>query len=46
MFPRVARFRSVADLRQHLATIDAPIPLEDSSLSAARPPSRYLNPVP
>ncbi len=35
MFPRIARFRSVADLRQHLAAINAPIPLEDSPLSAA-----------
>jgi 2,4-dienoyl-CoA reductase-like NADH-dependent reductase (Old Yellow Enzyme family) len=35
MIPRIARFRSVAELRAHLAVIDAPIPLEDTLLSAA-----------
>jgi NADPH2 dehydrogenase len=35
MFPRIARFRSVADLRGHLATLSAPIPLDDEPLSAA-----------
>jgi NADPH2 dehydrogenase len=35
MFPRIARFRSVADLREHLATLAAPIPLDDEPLSAA-----------
>jgi len=35
MFPRIARFRSVADLRAHLATLAAPIPLDDEPLSAA-----------
>ncbi len=34
-YPRIARFRSVADLRAHLASIDAPIPLDDAPLSAA-----------
>jgi NADPH2 dehydrogenase len=34
-FPRVARFRSAADLRQHLAEIGAGIPLDDEPLSAA-----------
>lgn len=35
MFPRIARFRSVADLRGHLAALAAPIPLDDAPLSAA-----------
>ena len=35
MFPRVARFRSVVELREHLATLAAPIPLDDEPLSAA-----------
>ena len=35
MFPRVARFRSTNDLRRHLAAINAPIPLDDATLSAA-----------
>jgi len=35
MFPRIARFRSVAELREHLATLAAPIPLDDAPLSAA-----------
>jgi 2,4-dienoyl-CoA reductase-like NADH-dependent reductase (Old Yellow Enzyme family) len=35
MFPRIARFRSVAELREHLATLAAPIPLDDEPLSAA-----------
>ena len=35
MFPRVARFRTTADLRAHLATLAAPIPLDDDVLSAA-----------
>ncbi len=35
MFPRIARFRSVAELRTHLAAIHSPIPLEDALLSAA-----------
>ena len=34
-YPRVARFRSASDLRAHLTTLDAPIPLDDSVLSAA-----------
>ena len=34
-FPRIARFRTPADLRQHLATLAAPIPLDDEMLSAA-----------
>lgn len=34
-FPRIARFRSSADLRSHLTTLDAPIPLDDTVLSAA-----------
>jgi len=34
-YPRIARFRSAADLRSHLATLDAPIPLDDAALSAA-----------
>ena len=34
-FPRVARFRSAAELRRHLATLSAPIPLDDEPLSAA-----------
>jgi len=35
MFPRIARFRSVAELREHLATLGAPIPLDDEPLAAA-----------
>lgn len=35
MFPRIARFRTVADFRRHLAEINAPIPLDDAPLSAA-----------
>ena len=35
MFPRIARFRSVAELREHLATLAAPIPLDNEPLSAA-----------
>jgi NADPH2 dehydrogenase len=35
MFARVARFRTAADLRMHLATLAAPIPLDDDVLSAA-----------
>ena len=35
MFPRVARFRTAADLRAHLVTLAAPIPLDDDVLSAA-----------
>lgn len=34
-FPRVARFRSPAELRTHLIALDAPIPLDDSILSAS-----------
>ena len=34
--PRIARFRTVADLRAHCAAIDAPIPLDDEPLSAAQ----------
>jgi NADPH2 dehydrogenase len=34
-FPRIARFRTVAELRAHCAAIDAPIPLDDAPLSAA-----------
>ncbi len=34
LYPRIARFRTVADLREHLAKIDAPIPLDDAVLSA------------
>jgi len=29
-YPRVARFRSPAELQAHLATLDSPIPLDDS----------------
>jgi NADPH2 dehydrogenase len=35
MFPRIARFRSVADLREHLSALSAPISLDDDPLSAA-----------
>jgi NADPH2 dehydrogenase len=35
MFPRVARFRSAGDLREHLAAIGAPIPIDDAPLAAA-----------
>ncbi|MFM9024042.1 MAG: NADH:flavin oxidoreductase [Planctomycetaceae bacterium] len=35
MYPRIARFRTAADLRAHLASLDAPIPLDDAALSAA-----------
>jgi NADPH2 dehydrogenase len=34
-FPRMARFRSVEALRIHLASLQAPIPLDDRPLSAA-----------
>ncbi|MFM7207393.1 MAG: NADH:flavin oxidoreductase [Planctomycetaceae bacterium] len=34
-YPRIARFRTVGDLRSHLATLDAPIPLDDEPRSAA-----------
>ena len=34
-YPRIARFRTVADLRAHLAALAAPIPLDDEPLSAA-----------
>jgi 2,4-dienoyl-CoA reductase-like NADH-dependent reductase (Old Yellow Enzyme family) len=34
-FPRIARFRSVADLRGHCRAIGAAIPLDDELLSAA-----------
>jgi NADPH2 dehydrogenase len=34
-FPRVARFRTAADLRAHLASLAAAIPLDDEMLSAA-----------
>ena len=34
-FPRMTRFRSAADLRAHLASLGAPIPLDDEPLSAA-----------
>jgi 2,4-dienoyl-CoA reductase-like NADH-dependent reductase (Old Yellow Enzyme family) len=34
-FPRIARFRTAADLREHCATIGAPIPLDDEALAAA-----------
>jgi 2,4-dienoyl-CoA reductase-like NADH-dependent reductase (Old Yellow Enzyme family) len=34
-FPRIARFRTAADLRAHGAAIGAPIPLDDEALSAA-----------
>ena len=34
--PRIARFRTVADLRAHCAGINAPIPLDDEPLSAAQ----------
>jgi 2,4-dienoyl-CoA reductase-like NADH-dependent reductase (Old Yellow Enzyme family) len=33
--PRIARFRTVADLRAHCAAIGAPIPLDDEPLAAA-----------
>ncbi|MFM1996876.1 MAG: hypothetical protein RLZZ111_1263, partial [Planctomycetota bacterium] len=33
--PRIARFRTPAELREHLAAISAPIPLDDGVLSAA-----------
>jgi len=35
MFPRVARFRTAAELRAHATAIGAPIPLDDAALSAA-----------
>lgn len=35
-FPRIARFRTAADLRAHLDMLGAPIPLDDSILSAAQ----------
>jgi NADPH2 dehydrogenase len=34
-YPRIARFRTAADLRAHLATLAAPIPLDDEPLAAA-----------
>jgi 2,4-dienoyl-CoA reductase-like NADH-dependent reductase (Old Yellow Enzyme family) len=34
-YPRIARFRTAADLRAHGAAIGAPIPLDDEALSAA-----------
>ena len=34
-YPRIARFRTAADLRAHLAALAAPIPLDDAPLSAA-----------
>jgi NADPH2 dehydrogenase len=34
-YPRIARFRTAADLRAHLATLAAPIPMDDDLLSAA-----------
>jgi len=34
-FPRIARFRTAADLRAHCVAIAAPIPLDDAALSAA-----------
>jgi len=34
-FPRVARFRTAADLRAHLEAIAAPLPLDERALSAA-----------
>ena len=37
-YPRIARFRSVADLRAHLAGLAAPIPLDDAILPAAASP--------
>jgi 2,4-dienoyl-CoA reductase-like NADH-dependent reductase (Old Yellow Enzyme family) len=33
--PRIARFRSAADLREHCHSLGAPIPLDDAVLSAA-----------
>ncbi|MFM8985661.1 MAG: hypothetical protein ACKONH_06340 [Planctomycetia bacterium] len=33
--PRIARFRTVADLRAHCAALGAPIPFDDEPLSAA-----------
>ena len=35
MHPRIARFRTADDLRIHCRSLDAPIPLEDTILSAA-----------
>ena len=34
-YPRIARFRSAADLRSHLAGLSTPIPVDDAILSAA-----------
>jgi len=34
-FPRIARFRSAADLREHCRRLGAPIPFDDAVLSAA-----------
>ncbi len=34
-YPRIARFRSIADLRDHLASLAAPLPLDDLPRSAA-----------
>lgn len=36
--PRIARFRDTASLRAHLATIAAPVPLDDAPLAAAESP--------
>jgi hypothetical protein len=33
-YPRIARFRTAADLRAHLAGLAAPIPLDDEPFSA------------
>ncbi|NDC52919.1 MAG: NADH:flavin oxidoreductase [Planctomycetia bacterium] len=35
-FPRIARFRSAAELRRHLDALRAPIPLDDEILSEAQ----------
>ena len=34
-FPRIARFRTAAALRDHLRGLGAPIPLDDAPLTAA-----------
>jgi len=34
-FPRIARFRTAHDLRDHLATLQAPLPVDDKVLTAA-----------
>jgi len=36
--PRIARFRDAATLREHLAAIAAPVPLDDAPLAAADSP--------